>query len=117
MDLHPWNWFAGLSALADQRQTRILFEHLVVAVHAGGTGRHIRIPRFLDSAVAIAAIHPELIHMDRMRKADWLNRFVANTRVLGSEIIPDTSGDPASHQQSADNKIKRQPVCPLREDF
>ena len=41
MDLHPRNRLAGLGAFPNQRQARVILEHLVVAVHAGGTGRHV----------------------------------------------------------------------------
>jgi len=60
VNLHPGNRPAALGAFTDQRQTRIVLEHLAVAIHTGRTGRDIGEPRFLDTGVAIAAIDSEL---------------------------------------------------------
>jgi len=68
MNLDPGNRFAALGAFANQSQARIIFEHLIMAIHAGRTGGNIRIPRFLDGIVAVTAINPELAGMSRVRK-------------------------------------------------
>ena len=44
VDLDPLNRFARRSAFANQRQPRIILQHLAVAVHAGGRRRDIREP-------------------------------------------------------------------------
>ena len=60
MDLDPGDGFAAGGAFADEGQPRIVFEDLVMAVHAGGTGGDIGEPGFFDAGMAVAAIHSEL---------------------------------------------------------
>ena len=35
VDLDPRNWFTGRSAFADEFESRIVLQHLAVAIHAG----------------------------------------------------------------------------------
>src|SRR5438093_9991949 len=65
MNLDPGDGLAALGAFTHQRQPRIILEHLVMAVHAGRAGRDVREPRFLNSAVAVSAINPQLAGMRR----------------------------------------------------
>src|SRR5438128_2709401 len=73
VDLHPGNGLARLVTLAHQRQLGVIPQNLIVAIHAGRGGRDVRVPGFLDSVVTIAAIDPQLIGMDGMRKSHRLN--------------------------------------------
>src|SRR5206468_7398212 len=66
MDLDPGYRFARRRAFPDQFQPGTVLEHLVMAVHAGRSGRHVRIPRFLHRAVAVATIQAELVGVNRM---------------------------------------------------
>ena len=68
MNLNPGNRFATLRTFANQRETWIILEHLVMAIHAGRTGGDIRIPGFLDRVVAVTAINAELAGVSRVGK-------------------------------------------------
>ena len=68
MNLDPGNRFAALGAFPNERETWIIFEDLVMAIHAGRTGGDIGIPGFFDRIVAIAAINAELPGMRRVRE-------------------------------------------------
>ena len=117
MDLHPRNRLAGLGAFPNQRQPRIILEHLIVAIHAGGTGRDIRIPGLLHRAVAITAVQSELIDVDGMREPDRLDRLIPDAGIFRCEVVPDARRDSRADQQRADDNVKRQPVRPFREDI
>lgn len=116
VDLDPGNGLAALGALAHQLQTRIILEHLVVAVHAGGTGRDVREPGFLDAGMAVTAIDPELARVGGVRKSDGLNGLIAHTRVFRSEIVPDTGRDGAPGEKKPGDDHRRQAVGPLWEN-
>src|SRR5512134_3592770 len=88
-------------AIADRRQPRIVLQYLVVAIHARLTRGHIRIPALLHRAVAIAAIHPELLNVDGMSEGDRLDRRVTDACVLGCEIIPETGGGSGADEEQA----------------
>ena len=60
MDLNPWNRLARLGAIADELEPRIIFQNLIMAVHAGGSAGQIGKPGFLH---AIMAIPLSLIHI------------------------------------------------------
>ena len=67
-------------AFANQRQARIILEHLVMAIHAGGTAGDIRIPGFFDGVMAIAAVDPELAGVSRVREGHRLDRLITDAR-------------------------------------
>jgi len=113
MNLHPGNRFAGCSAFTDQGEARIIFQHLIVAIHAGGTRGNIRIPGFLDSIVAVTAIDSELAVVSGVGESDGLNRLIANAGVFGSEIIPGAGDKRATNEDDADDDHHRQTVRPL----
>ena len=116
VNLDPGHRLAALGALANQLQARIVLEHLIVTVHAGGTGGDIGEPGLLDAGVAVAAIHSQLAGMRRVRKRHRLDRLITHPRVFGCKIIPDTRRHGAAHQQKAGDNHHRQPVGPLWED-
>ena len=116
LNLDPGHRLAALGALANQLQARIVLEHLIVTVHAGGTGGDIGEPGLLDAGVAVAAIHSQLAGMRRVRKRHRLDRLITHPRVFGCKIIPDTRRHGAAHQQKAGDNHHRQPVGPLWED-
>ncbi len=101
MNLEPGNGLAGLGAFADQGQTGVVFENLVVAVHAGGGSGDIGIPGFFNRAVAVTTVHAHLADVDRVRKSHGLNGLIADVGVFGGEIVPDSSGEARSKEEHA----------------
>ncbi len=116
VDLNPLNRLATRRTLPHQRQPRIVFEHLVVTIHAGGRGRDIGKPGFLDARMAISAINAHLPGVGRVRECHRLNRLVTNPSVLRREVIPDARRYSGADQQPADDDIQRQPVGPFWEN-
>jgi hypothetical protein len=41
MDLHPIDGLAGRGAFANERQARIVGEHLIMAIHAGASAGNV----------------------------------------------------------------------------
>ena len=116
MDLDPLNGNSIGCAFPHQREARVILEHLVMAIHAGGTARNIRVPGLFHSVVAIAAVDPELAGMGRVRKGHWLHRLIADLRVFRREVIPGASNDSAPNQNQSDKYQTWQPVGPFREN-
>ena len=114
MDLHPLNRFATLPTVTHWLELRIILLHLRVAVHARLRGRQIRVGRHFDKTVAIAAIHPQLSHVNVMRKRHRLNRLISDARVFRRYVIPSCPGQSESEQHRADRHLQRQPIRPAR---
>src|SRR5687767_11270459 len=87
VDLDPVDGLAGRGAFANERQARIVGEHLIMAIHARAGAGNVRIPGFFNAIVAITAVDPELIGVDGVGKTDGLNRLVTDAGVFGREII------------------------------
>ena len=113
VDLHPFNRLAARRAFTNERQTRIVFEHLIVAIHASGTRRNIGEPGFVHAGMTVTAIKTELSRVRVVRKRDGLDRLVADARVLGREVIPHPRRHRGADEHNADNDQDRQPVGPL----
>lgn len=113
MDLDPGDGFAAGGAFADQGESGIVFEDLVMTVHAGGTGGDIGEPGFFDACMAVAAIHAELAGVCGVGESDRLNWLISDAGIFGCEIIPDAGGDAAAQQESAGNDQPRESVGPL----
>ena len=77
VNLHPRNRRVVRRAVADDLQARIVFQHLIVAVHAGGRAGQIGEPGFFHAVVAIAAVKAELSGVNLVRKRHRLHRLVA----------------------------------------
>ena len=113
---HPGNRLPRRRALPDQRELRIILQHLIVAVHAGGRGGDVGVRRLLDAVVAVAAVDPELIRVNRVRERHGLLRLVTNARVLGREIIPHARHRSGAQKRSADNEQHGQTIGPPGKD-
>ena len=112
MEPHPFNRFAGLPAFSNRRELRIVFLDLRVAVHAGLRVRHIRLRRHFDKAVAIAAIHSELGHVNVVRERHRLDRLIAYLGIFWRDVIPRRRAQSARDQNAGDCHLQRQPVAP-----
>ena len=91
MDLHPRYGFARCGAVPHDGQTWIILQNRAMAVHAGGSPRKIRKPRFFDTIVAIAAVEAQFARVYFMGKRDRLHRLVADAGIFRREIVPDAS--------------------------
>src|ERR1700737_1055067 len=83
-----------------------------MAVHAGLRVRQIRMRRDFDKAVAITAIHPELGHVDVVRKRHRLDRLIADAGIFWRDVIPRGRGQSAGDQDASNRHLQRQPVAP-----
>lgn len=113
MDLNPWNRFPRLSAVPHQCQLRIVFQNLIMAIHAGRCAGNIGIPGFLHAVMAITAVKAELARVNTMRKRHRLDRLITNARVFRGEIIGKARGDAAANQQGANKNFRGKPIRPL----
>ena len=57
VDLNPGDGDSISRAISHQRKPCVVSQHLVVTIHARGTGWNVRIPRFLDRIVTIATVN------------------------------------------------------------
>ena len=117
MDLHPGNRLTGIPAVADRGKTRTVRQNLALtmAIDTGLGGRQVGMAGDLDEAVTITAIHSQLLYVKGMGEGNRLVRLVADSGVLGREVIPDPQGDGGADHQAADEQLKRQPIGPSRE--
>ena len=115
VNLHPRDRPARLRALPHQRQPRIVLQHLAVAVHARRRRRDVRIPRLLHPVMAVAAIHPQLVHVHRVRERHRLQRLIPHPRILRRQVIPHPGRDRRRSQRPAHQDQPRQPIRPLWE--
>ena len=113
MDLHPRNRLATLSALADECEAQVVFEHLVVAIHASCAGRNIRIPGFFDRVMTITAVNTKLAGMSRVREGDRLDRLISNPGIFGCQIIPCATHYCRADQDEGNENHQGQPVRPF----
>jgi len=116
MDLNPLDGLAGGGAFTNQRQARIVLEHLRMAIHASGRRGDIREPGFLHARMAIPAIHPELPGVHRVGERHGLDRLIADAGVFGCEIIPHPGRHGGADKKHSDDNHQRQPVGPLWEN-
>lgn len=117
MHLHPGNRLSGLPALTHKGKARAVGTDLAIAVaiDTGLRGREIGMACHLDKAVAVAAIHPKLLHMESMGKGHGLVRLIADAGVFRREIIPNAQRDGRTHNQHTDEDLERQPIGPSGE--
>ena len=99
VNFYPWNRKACFPAFLDWSKTRaIVFNFsLTVAIDTSLGSWDIRMACNLHKTVAIAAIHTELLHMNRVRKRNRLVRLITDARVLRSEVIPNSTNKPTAN--------------------
>ena len=116
MNLYPGNWLATGRAFANEGEARVVFEHLIMAIHTGAAGGNVRIPRLFNGVVAVAAIDAKLPVMCGMRESDGLNGLITDAGVFGSKIVPRAGDQRGPDQHSADHDQPGQTVSPLGEN-
>jgi len=104
VDLHPRNRLTAFPTVADGGKARTVRQNLAlaVAVDAGLGGRKVRVTRHLDEAMAVATVHPKLLHVQGVGEGNGLVGLIADTCVLRREIIPDSQRDGPTDHQAAD---------------
>ena len=114
VDLHPRDRLPCLPAVSDSSQARTIRQDfaLAVAIDAGLGGRKVRVTGYLYEAMAVAAVHPELLHVQGMGEGYWLIGLIADASVLRREIVPDPESDGSTDHQAADKQLERKPIGP-----
>ncbi len=84
-----------------------------MASHAGLGRGNIRMGRDFHGRVAIPAIHPELVDVDRVGKFHRLFRLVTDPGVFGREIIGYTDHGGHADAGQCHDQFDREPVRPL----
>lgn len=86
---------------------------LGMAGHAGLCAGNVRVGGDLHEAMAIAAIHAQLLHVDHVREWNRLRGLVADACKFGCEIISQPAGDRGNDRAYADHQLQGKPVCPF----
>jgi hypothetical protein len=108
----PLDGLTTLPAVLDGLQLGIVFCHLRVAVHTRRCIGHVRLRGHLHEAMTVPAIHPQLRHVNIVRKRHWLDRLVSDFGVLWRGIIPCGCGQATSDHNQADGELDRYPIRP-----
>ena len=109
---HPLDWLIAFPALLDGLQLGIVFCHLRVAVHACCSVGHVRLRGHFHEAVTIPAIHPQLGHVNIVRKRHRLDWLVSDLRVLRRGVIPCGPSQATSDHNHADDNLEGYPIRP-----
>ena len=108
MNLHPLDrLILVLIAGTHWLKLGVIGPDRAVAVHTGFSRGHVRVPRLLHPVVAVAAVEPQLLHVDRMRKRHRLGGLIPDPGVLGREIICQASRYHSSNEQKAKYDLAR----------
>jgi streptomycin 6-kinase len=70
------------------------------------------VPRVLDEAVAITAIHAELTHMKTVIKMNRLGRLITDPSGLGGRVIRDPGDHCDTKNAKTDRNFERREVDP-----
>src|SRR6266487_1776468 len=68
--------------------------------------------RHFDKAVAIAAIHSELSHVNVVRKRHRLDRLITDTGIFWRDVVPRGRTQAARDQDAGDRHLQWQPIAP-----
>jgi hypothetical protein len=109
---HPLDWLIAFPALLHGLQLGVVFRHLRMAVHACRSVGHVRLRSHFYEAVTVPAIHPQLSHVNIVRKRDRLDRLVSDFGVLRRGVIPCGSGQGTSDHNHADEQLEGYPIRP-----
>jgi hypothetical protein len=116
VNLRPCNRRVVRRAVANNFQSRVVFQNRAVTIHAGRSGGNICDPCFVHHVVAITAIEAEVARMNFVRERNRLRRLIADSRVFGSEVKRDRGRHYAARNREHDDDPQRQPICPLRKN-
>ena len=103
---HPLDWLTAFPALLHRLQLGIVFRHLRMAVHACCSVGHVRLRGHFHETVTIPAIHPQLVHVNIVRKRNRLDRLVSDFCVLRRGVIPCRAGQATGDRNHADDHLE-----------
>ena len=117
VDPDPRNGLAGGGTLPDRREERTRRLDLVMAVHARLRRGHIRMGGLIHIRVAVTTIEADLLHVFRVTERDWLERSVADARVLRRHVISHSCGRDAYEHPEVNDDLERKLVRRLWKKF
>jgi hypothetical protein len=109
---HPFDGLTALPALLHRLQLGIVFRHLRMAVHACRSVGHVRLRGDFHETVTIPAIHPQLGHVNIVRKRHRLDRLVSDFCVLRRGVIPCGPSQATNDHNHADDHLEGYPIRP-----
>ncbi len=109
---HPLDWLTAFPALLHRLQLGIVFRHLRMAVHACRGVGHVRLRGHFHEAVTVPAIHPQLGHVNIVRKRHRLDRLVSDFCVLRRGVVPRGAGQGTSDHNHANDHLEGYPIRP-----
>src|SRR6267142_5055688 len=109
---HPLDWLTAFPALLYWLKFGIVFCHLRMAVHACGCVGHVRLRGDFHETVTIPAIHPQLGHVNIVRKWHRLDRLVSDFCIFRGCVIPRGGRQAASDHNRADDHLEGYPIRP-----
>lgn len=107
VDLDPRNRLPARGTFPNQRQTRIILEDLIVAVHTGRCRGNIGKPGLFDGGMAVTAINPQLSGVGCVRERHRLNRLISDASVLRRAVIPDARSNNGTDEEATDDDQSR----------
>ena len=113
VDSDPVDGLASFPAFADGFQFRAGGFDLCMASHAGLCSGDVRVGGDLHEAMAVTAIHAQLLHVNHVREWNRLSGLVADACVFRGKIIGQPAGDRGDDRADADHQLQGKPVCPF----
>ena len=92
---HPLDWLTAFPALLHRLQLGIVLSPLACGSSCTSRVGHVRLRGHFHEAVTIPAIHPQLCHVNIVRKRHRLGRLVSDFGVFRRGVIPRGSGQAA----------------------
>ena len=108
----PLDWLTIVPTLMHWLQLGIIFRNLRMAVHARRGVGHVRMRGDFHETVAIPAIHPQLVHVNIVRKRHRLDRLVSDFCVFRRAVIPCSPRQGTSDHNHANDQLERYPIRP-----
>jgi len=103
--LDPRHRLAVFIACAHNGQQRALWVDQLVTIHAGLCSWKIGETRSVDVAVAVAAVEAELPDVQTVIVGHWLNRRIADAKILRREIIRDPRRDDRAKKEKIEDDL------------
>ena len=113
---YPGNRVAGFPGFADGSQFRAQRLDLGVAVHAGLRSGNVGVRGFLHPGVAVAAIHSQLVDVQRVIEGHGLGWLIANPGIFGRKVIGHAGDHAGRYHRNADQDFDWKPVGPSWEN-
>lgn len=103
----PWDRITGFIASPHGCQCGTVHLDQTVAAHAGVGWWDVGVCSAVDMGVAVAAVHPQLIHVKGMAKGNRLRRSIADAGIFGCEIIGHSSCNRGDYEHNGYDNLDR----------